>query len=78
MRLIYFGNNLKKEFNMANRINEFEEIVSTMRGEFEKFYDKETNAAGARVRKHLQALAVLCKEVRKDVTEVKAARAAAK
>ena len=49
-----------------------------MRTDFEKFYDKETNAAGARVRKHCQALAVLCKEVRKDVTEVKAARAAAK
>lgn len=63
---------------MANRIHEFEEIVATMKGEFEKFYDKETNAAGARVRKHCQALAVLCKEVRKDVTEVKAARAAAK
>lgn len=63
---------------MANRINEFEAIVAEMRGEFEKFYDKENNAAGARVRKHLQALAVLCKEGRKDVTEVKAARAAAK
>jgi hypothetical protein len=63
---------------MANRIHEFEEIVATMKADFEKFYDKETNAAGARVRKHCQALAVLCKEVRKDVTEVKAARAAAK
>lgn len=63
---------------MANRINEFETIVAEMRAEFDKFYDKEVNAAGARVRKHCQALAVLCKEVRKDVTEVKAARAAAK
>lgn len=63
---------------MANRFTEFETIVADMKADFEKFYDKETNAAGARVRKHCQALAVLCKEVRKDVTEVKAARAAAK
>ena len=63
---------------MANNYDKFEETVRLMRDDFEKFYDKENNAAGARVRKHLQALAVLCKEGRKTVTEVKAARATAK
>jgi hypothetical protein len=45
-----------------------------MEGDFEKFYDKEVGAAGTRVRKHLQEIAKLCKEVRNDVTAVKNAR----
>jgi hypothetical protein len=63
---------------MANNFKEFTKIVEEMEGDFEKFYDKEVGAAGARVRKHLQALAALCKEGRKDVTDTKAARQAAK
>lgn len=63
---------------MANKFAQFEEIVAGMKGDFEKFFDKETNAAGTRVRKSLQELAALCKEVRKDVTEIKAARKEAK
>ena len=63
---------------MTNRYNEFTKIVEEMEGDFEKFYDKGVNAAGARVRKHLQALATLCKEGRKEVTDTKNARVAAK
>lgn len=63
---------------MANRINEFETIIEAMKADFEKFYDKENNAAGTRVRKHLQELAGLAKTIRKDVTEVKIARKEAK
>lgn len=59
---------------MANRFEEFNKIVEAMEGDFEKFYDKGVGAAGTRVRKHLQELANLCKEVRKDVTETKNAR----
>lgn len=58
----------------ANRYGDFSKIVEAMETDFEKFYDKEVGAAGTRVRKHLQELANLCKEVRKDVTEVKNAR----
>lgn len=58
----------------TNRYQEFAKIVEEMEGDFEKFYDKGVGAAGTRVRKHLQALANLCKEGRKDVTEVKNAR----
>lgn len=61
-----------------NRYQDFAKIVETMEGDFEKFYDKEIGAAGTRVRKALQELATLCKEVRKDVTEVKNARKDAK
>ena len=62
----------------TNNISEFTKVVEEMTGDFEKFYDKENNAAGARVRKHLQTLAGLCKDGRKAVTEAKAARVAAK
>lgn len=58
----------------TNRFQDFSKIVEAMEGDFEKFYDKEVGAAGTRVRKHLQELAKLCKEVRNDVTDVKNAR----
>jgi hypothetical protein len=58
----------------TNRFQDFQKIVEEMEGDFEKFYDKEVGAAGTRVRKHLQELAKLCKEVRNDVTAVKNAR----
>lgn len=61
-----------------SKFNEFQTIVDGMKDDFEKFFEKENNAAGTRVRKHLQALAVLCKDVRKEVTEVKIARKEAK
>lgn len=61
-----------------NNFNEFEKIVNEMKEDFEKFFDKENNAAGTRVRKHLQTLAVLCKEGRKSVTEIKTSRKVAK
>ena len=57
-----------------NRYTEFTALVEAMEGDFEKFYDKEVGAAGTRVRKHLQEIAKLCKEVRNDVTAVKNAR----
>jgi hypothetical protein len=56
----------------------FLDILEAAKPDFEKFYDKEVNAAGGRVRKHLQELAKLCKEVRNDVTAVKNARQEAK
>jgi len=58
----------------TNRYQEFTKITEAMENDFEKFYDKEVGAAGTRVRKHLQDLAKLCKEVRNDVTAVKNAR----
>ena len=58
----------------ANRYQDFTKIVTEMEGDFAKFYEKENNAAGTRVRKALQELAKLCKEVRNDVTAVKNAR----
>ena len=62
----------------TNKFQDFAKIVESMESDFEKFYDKEVNAAGTRVRKHLQELAKLCKEVRNDVTAVKNTRKEAK
>jgi hypothetical protein len=58
----------------TNRHQDFIKLVEDMKADFEKFYDKEVGAAGTRVRKHLQELSKLCKEVRNDVTAVKNAR----
>ena len=59
---------------MSNKFQEFSKLVEAMESDFEKFYDKEVNAAGTRVRKHLQELAKVCKEGRNDVTAVNNAR----
>ena len=42
-----------------NNFSEFTKVLEEMEGDFEKFYDKEVGAAGARVRKHMQTLATL-------------------
>ena len=63
---------------MSNRYQELKDLVDGVAGDFEKFYEKGNSAAGGRIRKQLQALAVFAKEVRKDVTEVKNARKAEK
>lgn len=59
---------------VTNRFSDLQKIVEAMESDFEKFYDKEVGAAGTRVRKHLQELSKLCKEVRNDVTAVKNTR----
>jgi len=61
-----------KEIYMdSSRYNEFKTLMEGMQDDFEKFYNKGNSAAGTRVRKHLQELAKLCKEVRNHVTELK-------
>ena len=59
---------------MSNQYQRFEELLAAAKPDFEKFYDKEVNDAGGRVRKHQQELAKLCKEVRNVVTAVKNSR----
>ena len=62
----------------TNKFAEFKRIVDSMETDFDKFYNSGVAAAGTRVRKACQELAVLAKEVRKDVTEVKNERSAEK
>jgi hypothetical protein len=62
----------------TNRFPDFQKLVEELESDFEKFYDKGISSAGTRVRKQLQTLTALAKEVRKEVTEIKAARKEAK
>ena len=61
-----------------NKYQEFQDLVAAMQADFDKFYDKGVAAAGTRVRKYCQDLTALCKETRKDVTDIKNARKVAK
>ncbi len=53
------------------RFNEVQNLVNSLEGDFEKFYDKGNNAAGTRVRKGMQALKTLSQEVRVEVQNKK-------
>ena len=43
----------------------------SLEGDFEKFYDKENQAAGTRVRKGMQELKNLSQEIRVEVQDMK-------
>ncbi len=43
----------------------------SLEGDFEKFYDKENQAAGTRVRKGMQDLKNLAQEIRIEVQDIK-------
>lgn len=53
-----------------------QEALERALAEGEKFYTKQNNSAGARLRKELQTIKVLCQEGRAEVTETKNERAA--
>lgn len=53
------------------RFNEVQDLVNSLEGDFEKFYDKGNNAAGTRVRKGMQALKTLAQDVRVEVQNKK-------
>ena len=57
-----------------SKYTELQKLVESLEGDFEKFYDKGVGTAGTRVRKGLQEIGNMTKALRKDVTEVKAAR----
>ncbi len=46
-------------------------LILSLEGDFQKFYDKENSAAGTRVRKGMQDLKNLCQEIRVEVQETK-------
>lgn len=53
------------------RFNELKSMVDSLEGDFEKFYDKNNNAAGTRVRKGMQELKNLAQEIRLEVQDIK-------
>jgi hypothetical protein len=53
------------------RFEQVRDLVMGLEGDFEKFYDKENQAAGTRVRKGMQELKNLSQEIRIEVQDKK-------
>ena len=53
------------------RFEQVRDLVMSLEGDFEKFYDKGNQAAGTRVRKGMQELKNLSQEVRIEVQDIK-------
>lgn len=54
-----------------NRFEELKSLVMSLEEDFDKFYTKENQAAGTRVRKGMQDLKNLAQEIRLQVQELK-------
>ena len=53
------------------RFDELKDLVMSLEGDFQKFYDKGNQAAGTRVRKGMQELKNLSQAIRVEVPEIK-------
>lgn len=54
-----------------SQFSRVKDLVDSLEGDFEKFYDKGNQAAGTRVRKGMQELKNLAQEIRVDVQSKK-------
>lgn len=54
-----------------NRFEQIKNLVMSLEADFVKFYDKNNQAAGTRVRKGMQELKTLAQEIRVEVQESK-------
>lgn len=55
---------------MSN-FSKLKDLVMSLEGDFEKFYDKQNSAAGTRVRKGMQELKNMAQEIRTEVQNQK-------
>lgn len=53
------------------RFDEVKNLVMSLEADFEKFYDKNNQAAGTRVRKGMQDLKTLAQTIRSEVQDTK-------
>nr|WP_293837457.1 histone H1 [uncultured Arsenicibacter sp.] len=53
------------------RFDEVKNLIMSLEADFEKFYDKNNQAAGTRVRKGMQDLKNLAQEIRAEIQEKK-------
>ena len=53
------------------RFDELRDLVMSLEGDFQKFYDKGNSAAGTRVRKGMQELKNLAQDIRVEVQDIK-------
>jgi hypothetical protein len=54
-----------------NRFAEVKDLIMSLEGDFDKFYDKQNQAAGTRVRGGMQQLKTLAQDVRTQVQDMK-------
>jgi hypothetical protein len=54
-----------------SRFSEVKNLVMSLEGDFEKFYEKGNQAAGTRVRKGMQELKNLAQDIRTEVQDKK-------
>ncbi|MBC6989994.1 hypothetical protein FHG12_18815 [Hymenobacter jejuensis] len=55
---------------MSN-FGKLKDLVMSLEGDFEKFYDKNNSAAGTRVRKGMQELKNMAQQIRTEVQDMK-------
>ncbi len=53
------------------RFEEVKNLVMSLEADFEKFYEKENQAAGTRVRKGMQDLKTMAQDIRSEVQDKK-------
>ncbi|WP_159472640.1 histone H1 [Dyadobacter sp. 3J3] len=53
------------------RFDEVKDLIMSLEGDFDKFYNKANQAAGTRVRKGMQELKTLAQEIRSEVQNKK-------
>ncbi|MCJ8163704.1 histone H1 [Pontibacter sp. E15-1] len=63
---------------MNNNFSKLKDLVMSLEGDFEKFYDKNNAAAGTRVRKGMQDLKNMAQDIRKEVQDMKNSTESAK
>lgn len=54
-----------------NRFDELKNLVMSLEADFAKFYEKQNQTAGTRVRKGMQDLKALAQDIRAQVQDVK-------
>ncbi len=60
-----------------NRFDEIRDLILGLEGDFEKFYAKDNQAAGTRVRQGMQTLKELAQDIRMEVQKIKNEKEAA-
>jgi 2'-5' RNA ligase len=56
---------------MNNRFEQIRDLILGLEGDFDKFYNKNNQAAGTRVRQGMQTLKELAQEIRMEVQKMK-------
>jgi 2'-5' RNA ligase len=56
---------------MNNRFDQIRDLILGLEGDFDKFYNKNNQAAGTRVRQGMQTLKELAQDIRMEVQKMK-------